>query len=309
MYSDGKQLENLVSFVEKNLLPKGFVVTSNQRVYNDDGVQIAEFDIEIRGKVGSTTIAWLIECRDRPCQGPAPGSWIEQLVGRRTRFGFNKVTAVSTTGFAVGAMSFARDQGIELREVKNFDPSEFLEWLTIVEMHTSNRITELKHASVFIHESEPAELKNAATKVIESADGHTPILRIADFRELLTLSAAFHQAVHTLDEPFKDVTPSLPKPIRIRAEYPSDVHYFLLETPLGGARIAAIEFFGELRVVEGAVPIVKKVEYRHTETGEAISQLAAFAPQSVLGMNLAIELHHMEESGVTHVTMRRVRDA
>src|SRR6266550_564747 len=117
MGSDGKQLEGLVSFVEKTLLPQGFEVKTNERIYNDEGIQIAEFDIEIHGKVGSTTIAWLIECRDRPGQGPAPGSWIEQLVGRRIRFGFNKVTAVSTTGFAVGAVQFARSQGIELREV------------------------------------------------------------------------------------------------------------------------------------------------------------------------------------------------
>jgi hypothetical protein len=78
--NDGKQLENLVALIEKLLLPKGFEVKPNTRVYNEDGVQIAEFDIEIRGKLGSTEIAWLIECRDRPGQGPAPGGWIEQLV-------------------------------------------------------------------------------------------------------------------------------------------------------------------------------------------------------------------------------------
>jgi hypothetical protein len=114
MKSDGKQLEALVSYVEKTLLPQGFDVKTNERVYNDEGVQIAEFDVEVRGKVGSTRIAWLIECRDRPSQGTAPGSWIEQLVGRRIRFGFNKVTAVSTTGFAEGVFDFAQREGIEL---------------------------------------------------------------------------------------------------------------------------------------------------------------------------------------------------
>ena len=78
-------------------MPEGIRVTTNDKIYNDEGIQIAEFDIEVRGKLGSMDFSWLIECRDRPSSGPAPGSWIEQLLGRRTRFGFNKVTAVSTT--------------------------------------------------------------------------------------------------------------------------------------------------------------------------------------------------------------------
>ncbi len=86
MQSSGKQLEGLVAFVEKTLLPQGFDVKTNERIYNEDGIQIAEFDIEVRGKIGSTNIAWLVECRDRPGQGSAPGSWIEQLLGRRIRF-------------------------------------------------------------------------------------------------------------------------------------------------------------------------------------------------------------------------------
>ena len=131
MRQDGRQLEALVEFVERTLLPQGYGVKTNRRIYNDDGVQIAELDVEVRGKVGSTDFAWLIECRDRPSEGPAPGSWIEQLVGRRTRFLFNKVTAVSTTGFAPGAIEFARAQGIELREVKALAAEEFRDWLVM----------------------------------------------------------------------------------------------------------------------------------------------------------------------------------
>ena len=66
MPNTGKQLEQLVKAIEKSLLPAGFEVLGNERVYSDEGVQIAEFDIEIRGKVGSTYFKWLIECRDRP---------------------------------------------------------------------------------------------------------------------------------------------------------------------------------------------------------------------------------------------------
>ena len=131
MASDGRQLEALVAFVERTLTPHGLTVSTNERVFNDEGVQIAEFDVEVCGKFGSTEIRWLIECRDRPGRGPAPGSWIEQLVGRRARFGFNKVTAVSTTGFAPGAVDFAKCQKIELREVASLNPEAFHPWLAM----------------------------------------------------------------------------------------------------------------------------------------------------------------------------------
>ena len=121
MRDNGKQLEGLVALIEKLHLPPAFDVKTNERVFYQ-GIQVAEFDIEIRGRLGTTDVVWLIECRDRPTEGPAPASWVEQLVGRRTRFGFNKVTAVSTTGFAKGASDFAQKEGIETREVRTLAP-------------------------------------------------------------------------------------------------------------------------------------------------------------------------------------------
>ena len=166
MTSKGKQLEALIAFVEKSLLPHGFEVKTNEKVYDADGVQIAEFDIEIRGKVGSTNFTWLIECRDRPSDGPAPGAWIEQLVGRRTRFGFNKVTAVSTMGFAPGAITFARSEGIELREVKALSPDEFDSWLAIRFHHHIEKITALRHASIQVNEQETEERKHVLLEIL-----------------------------------------------------------------------------------------------------------------------------------------------
>ncbi|MGH7180771.1 MAG: restriction endonuclease, partial [Nitrospiraceae bacterium] len=112
-------------------MSEGFKVTTNDRVFNDDGVQIAEFDVLIQGKIGTSDFQWLIECRDRPASGAAPTAWIEQLVGRRTRFNLNKVTAVSTTGFSAGTPEFAQAQGIELREVRALTPEHFADWLEL----------------------------------------------------------------------------------------------------------------------------------------------------------------------------------
>lgn len=307
MATDGKRLENLVAFVEQELLPPGFVVKSNERVFNDEGVQIAEFDIEVHGKVGTTTISWLIECRDRPGHGAAPGSWIEQLVGRRTRFGFNKVTAVSTTGFAPGAVDFAKQQGIELREVASLDPAEFKGWLEVSEMHQTRRITDLKHATIFLSPAESDDVKNAAMRVIAKASGDDPFLLSSSCGARVNMNQAFFGAAQSINDAFKDVAVGQPCKVRLVSNFLDEDH-FLIETTLGQARVTQIEFLGELRIEETMVPVVKTAEYRHAETGESISQMAAFAPQSILGMKLVVELHRMAESGETHVTMRRLPD-
>lgn len=117
--TSGRELEEIVSEFEKELLPKGFSVETRKREFDDEGKPVAEFDVVITGPLGSTTVSWLIECRDRPSEGAAPVAWIEQLVGRRDRFSFDKIFAVSTTGFSSAATKFANDEGIVLREVKN----------------------------------------------------------------------------------------------------------------------------------------------------------------------------------------------
>lgn len=305
MSIDGKQLEALVAFVEKTLLPAGFDVKANERVFNEEGVQIAEFDIAIRGKIGSTSIAWLIECRDRPGHGPAPGSWIEQLVGRRGRFGFNKVTAVSTTGFASGAVAFANAESIELREVRSLDPSEFSEWLQITEMRQVRRITDLKHATIFPLHSECDEAKAEALELIARSDGNAKILESSNTGEAANLTQAFFVAVQGLENPFANVTPEHPETIRLRATY-TDADHFVLRTATRSVKVEQIDFIGELRIEEEWFPVIKTAEYRHVTTGESISQLVAFAPQTLLDMKFSMEMHHMADTGETHIIARRL---
>ena len=117
MDKTGKELEELIAGIEAQMLPQGFKVEPRQRVMDDSGEQIAELDIVISGALGSSTVKWLLECRDRPSEGAAPVSWIEQLVGRRERFGFDKVFAISTTGFSKAAVDFAKTKAIVLRTV------------------------------------------------------------------------------------------------------------------------------------------------------------------------------------------------
>ena len=143
-------------------MPSNFQIKSNERVFNEEGVQIAEFDIEIEGRLGSTDIKWLIECRDRPANGPAPGSWIEQLVGRRDRFGFNKVTAVSTTGFSEGASQYAVESGIELRTVKEITFDGISDWFLLSHITIFNHCGNMSKALLIIDSKESSASKKCS---------------------------------------------------------------------------------------------------------------------------------------------------
>lgn len=301
--TDGKQLKSLVAFVEEKMLPEGFAVVTNQRIYNDDGLQIAEFDVEIRGRLGTTDLSWLIECRDRPGSGPAPGSWIEQLVGRRSRFGFNKVTAVSTTGFAEGARDFAKQRGIELRVVEALTPDAF-GWLGLSHMSFVERRANLEGAVLLVNESTSEELRTALSDVVKAATGADRMLRSVLKGTQHTLAEAFLGAVESANL-FAHIAPGNPsRRVKIHARYPNDSDHFVVGTAVGEVRIEVIAFEGDLIVSETSVPVDGTRRYKNIDTGETISQVAAFAPQDIGGNRIALEFHRMGEEGETYVILR-----
>jgi len=308
MKPDGKQLEGLVSFVEEKLIPHGFTVETNTKVFDDDGVQVAEFDIEIRGKIGTTEIAWLIECRDRPSQGAAPGSWIEQLVGRRRRFGFNKVTAVSTTGFAKGVKEFALKSGIELREVKKLTKEAFEDWLLIKEITSETRQTILHHAKILADKNEEKEKIEALKEILNESTGETPILHSIVSQENVPFKNAFLGAVNEVGNLFDDIKPDgEAKPVHLNVNYVNDKEHFVMKTNCGSVRVRVIQFYGELRIITQKVPLIETSEYRKLENEEAISQVAIFGSQKILGHEVSLEFHKLKETGETHVILRKIK--
>jgi hypothetical protein len=301
--NDGKHLEALVAFVEKQMLPQGYEVKTNQKVYSD-GAQIAEFDVEIRGSFGTTNIAWLIECRDRPGSGPAPGSWIEQLVGRRSRFGFNKVTAVSTTGFAEGAKEFAKQKGIELRTVEALTPKDF-SWLQMEHMSFVERRAILESAKILTNKRISDEQHAALRKIGSNIDSSTEILRAISSGEYYTVANAFLSAVEQ-GNLFDGIEPGSPgKKITLRVHYPSGDH-LVIDTELGEVCVEGILFQGELAVIETLSFVNTASRYSNLETGKAISQVVTFASQEIAGKHVSLEFHRMGENGETYVILHCV---
>jgi len=307
MYNDGKQLEGLVALVEELHLPPGFDIKTNQKVHNEEGVQVAEFDIEIRGRLGTTDIAWLIECRDRPGDGPAPGSWIEQLVGRRARFGFNKVTAVSTTGFAKGASDFAKLQGVEIREVTALAPEHFADWLVMQSITQFERSGGLHHASLIVGSDETKERREALLQAISAKSLDAPILRWIATDETVSAVTAFSAAVSDKPELYDQVVPNQPALlVNLRVRYPNDSSHFVVDTSLGAVRITEIVFKGELTAKQTEVPLLHTTEYSHAVSGESISQSGAFVFEA-LNTKLSLEMHKLTGStGETQIVLRNL---
>jgi hypothetical protein len=306
MAHDGKQLEALVAFVERTLIPQGFKVTTNDRVLNEEGIQVAEFDVLVQGAIGTGEFQWLIECRDRPSSGAAPGSWIEQLVGRRTRFNLNKVTAVSTTGFVAGVHEFAQAQAIELREVKALSSEHFADWLRMECITNTVRHTSLQGSYFQLASDTSDALEQSLASLFPTFDGQCPILRSSKTGELVSLAKAFSAVAEATQDLFDSIEINgQAKLVRVFNEYPEDDHFFI-DTPVGAVAIRGIEFVGELRLLETKLPIIHTAEYRDAQTGQFLDQVVTYAPQSIMGEKFCVELHRLGRTGKTHVTLRKL---
>ncbi|HWY16484.1 MAG TPA: restriction endonuclease [Rhizomicrobium sp.] len=298
--TDGHQLEKLVAYVEQTLIPKGFRVELNRIQYDSAGTAMAEFDIEVRGKVGTGEIAWLIECRDRPSDGAAPGSWIEQLVGRRDRFQFNKVTAVSTTGFSPAARQYAAESGIDLREVKSIDPKEF-SWLDMEYMTFRERVHNLKNATINIVGGQPGEAVAEFIRIVRSSNYDTPFL-VNSTGATTTVMGVFFHTTQQIESLWDQMLPNgEPKPVDITAAFREEDHLSVI-TSHGNVAVGSIRLVGELFIREKLVA-PETFKYQQAATGSTISEIVTF-PTELNNKPVAIEIHKIAGEEYMNVLLR-----
>jgi hypothetical protein len=301
MKNDGKSLEAFVATVEEILLPKGFTVTRGEKRFFESGEQEAEFDVVIVGKVGSATLNWLIECRDRPSQGAAEGSWIEQLSGRRSRFRFDKVTAVSTTGFTQSAIAAAKEAGIDLRTVADLDVATIRQWLLLDEFVVRHPRLRPHSTAIKLHESEPAGTQERVDAWLKEKSTSDPILRSSKTGEL-------HSAIHALQTAVNDnrlferMVPGDSMRTKVELQYQNPDDHYLLDLETGTVRVGALLFDLTISVEAIRVPMVSKREYRASETSETIAQVVAFGPMPFGDGSGRLEFHN-NASGI-HILLR-----
>jgi hypothetical protein len=275
MRNDGRWLEKLVQYVEETLSNEGFEVNVNRKLYNNEGVQIAEFDVTVNGRFGSTEISWLIECRDRPSSGKAPGEWILALSGKREVYKFNKVTAVSTTGFSPSAVSAAEKLGVELREVTATSVEEFKSWLNFAEVELVQFDISLADLDFVFDKDFITPVRDRYLQSLTSSHDsrHNVVLVSGVTGSKFSLHTACREALVAAGE-FNMVNGD-DVVIDMTVEYMSRENQLLIETPDGNVPIKRIRFQGVVRAVFEKLPVLGHSIYREVITGEAIAQTAA----------------------------------
>lgn len=277
MPESGKSLELLVKVVEDILLPKGFTVAVREKIFNDDGIQIAELDVLVSGKLGSTQLEWLIECRDRPSEGASPISWIEQLVGRRDRLGLNKVTAVSTTGFSPAAIDYAEESGIELRSVDEINEDVIREWFKVTNLHAVINRGELKGASLFVTPDATDELLVRIREFLKATPSDKNILIHTGTHQEMSMNDAWNGFMHQNSHIFDDVVPGgSPKPLKAVVNYTNPESRYGLQFEGNEFHIEKIQFEGELTIEVVSLPISQITEYSMLNDDEPIAQSVHF---------------------------------
>jgi hypothetical protein len=300
MASDGKRLEEFVAFVERNVAPPGFIVESNEKVWNGAGVQLAEFDVSVRGKEPSG-VSWLIECRDRPSEGAAPGSWIEQLIGRRTRFGFDKVMAVSSTGFSPSAIDAAAACAVELREVRAWDMQD-REWsFDFTEVESQSKVQ--KSTLHFSPEDIAAHGPAIAAAGREKAAGCLISSRTGDSVEPRVL-LKYAMRIERLRLPIPDAGVP-PRPFDVLLDLPNDEDHLLLVTSDGPVRVRSIRYQGELHYsfkehrLEPKDPVI----YERTTDGSVLARGATWAKLYPDGLEFVHELRQIPATGKDYMSV------
>lgn len=264
MRSKGRALEALVEYVEKTLSNEGFRVDVNRTVHNDDGVQIAEFDVIVEGRFGSTDISWLIECRDRPSSGKAPGEWIHALAGKRVVHRFDKVTAVSTTGFSPAAVLAAEKLDVELREVTATTADTLDSWLRVAEIELVQHDVSLEDIDFVLDKkfATPAR-EHYLKQLLSDPEGRQKVVLVNG-----TNGAEF--GVHTACREALAVAEQMDAlklgesavKIDMEVEYEVESGHLLMKTPDGNVRVRKIRYQGSVRAILRKFPLTGHAEYR-----------------------------------------------
>ena len=278
MINTGKDLEDYVMTILGGLLPPDFTISQRVKKYNEKGDQINEFDIIVEGKIFTFTFKWLIECRDRPSQGPSPRSWIENLIARRQLNKFDKVTAVSTSGFSSGAIELAKIERIGIDQVKSFEPDNLLDWFKNNQLLYIRLIFAVKYVALFTLFPNDEDNKKLSAS-LRDVTVHSEILSYKSNTKKISLKFACDDALRQSQEIKKLVDEDLnliANKLRFDVDYSNPEFQYYLHLENKDIVIRKIVFIGDLNLEKVSVPISKVKQYVSEEDKYVIAESAYF---------------------------------
>jgi hypothetical protein len=128
MSRQGRGLETLVRDLEIFLAKTPVTVTSPDYIPGRRTGVPREVDVSIKGNFGTASILAIIECRQRKASQDV--TWIEQIASKKEDVGAHYAIAVSSSPFTRGAITLAKNVGIELRTFTEIDEGVVLGWAT-----------------------------------------------------------------------------------------------------------------------------------------------------------------------------------
>jgi hypothetical protein len=310
---DGKSLEELAAAVERLYLPKGFNVVTRSMRFTDDGVPSNEFDIEIRGVLGTCAVHWVIECRDRPGSKKKEGrGWIEQLAFRKHENKLDKLIAVSSTGFSRPAKDLAAKEGIDLRIVDQVDAAEVAAWLPLGHRYIQRVATLLTFKAVAAKGTAPAVMAAIQSMLLAELQGVR--FRSSKTGEVVEPSEAFRRAV---DAKYKEVDKLLETAkldvIALAVEYGRDDHW-ITDTDAGPLAMRRIEFLGKVVDFRYDVPFRGARRYRKDGSMDALADTVSYGLnvpeiEGVPGYELQVDMHRLASGETVLGLTRKKKDA
>jgi len=288
----GERFENFVRQIEETTLPSGFVITPRKCIYNE-GVQLAEFDIDIEGIVNGTKFKWLIECRDRPSEGPAPVGWIEQLVGRKFIHKYSKVTAVSTTGFSAGAAQIAQKGNVELKKTREVTYEEVKSWMRSSTLTLMDPIGTLLECKMFIDEKYIEKAIEAGLDIETELDNESLLFKNIKTSEKQNFLDLFNTTLNNrfMSDPTLDYFQenNLPQDFRITGETNND---WEIQNRKMNIPVRKILFSARTTSIKKTeVPVSKILNYSVNDGAELLSQSACFSLENNSN-EIDINIHH-----------------
>jgi hypothetical protein len=290
MARKGRDLEKVISILEGELQQSGIQVKSPDFLPDRDTGEPREVDISLRGRIGSSDVLAIIECRDHH-KHRQDVTWIEQVITKRSSVNADKVLAVSSSNFSEAARIKAEKNNIELRTLEEVNSKDVEDWFVKCPYMIVYRVY-----SDFIQ----------VNFYPQSPDGQK-----IDINEPI-----FKRKTDNKSVSFNDIWLSLPPDLtqknvpldgskikrKIILKYENDKDRFQISTKSGDVDIESLEIDAISWIVEEKVPPTSLKAYRKKDKDIAKIQDFRF---NINGKECALCFHQSDIDGTRQISLIR----